>query len=85
MRFTKLTQQDIDGCLTHVIVNIKNFSDFLLKAFHNVQAVAIECWDEWFQNVLMESWCDQFSVWTPMFAAADEQAIAQPKTKWELV
>lgn len=53
-----LTQQDINGGFTHIIMNIEDFVNFLLHTLNNVQTVAVERSDEWFQYVLMESWCD---------------------------
>lgn len=59
-------------------MTIKYFADFFLHTFHNIQTVAVECADEWFQHILMKSWCNQFSMWSPMFSAAYQQSIAQP-------
>lgn len=59
-------------------MHIEHIANILLHTLNNVQAVAVECANERFQHVLMESWGDKFAMCPPMITAADQQTIAQP-------
>lgn len=74
-----ITQQNINSCFTHVIVNIEYFSDFLAQSIHNIQTVAVECADERLQYILMKCWCNEFAMCAPVIAGTDEQTISKPR------
>lgn len=59
-------------------MDVENFADFFFKTVYDVQTVAVESADERFQHILMESGSNQFAMWTPMFATADQKTVAQP-------
>lgn len=74
----KPTQQNFYSSLGHVIVAIEFISKFFFQFLDGFSAVLVKEVNERFEDVQMESGCDEFSVGPPFLAGRDEETISQP-------